>query len=167
MTLYGDNDGRTVREENRTDDESGAGHRQARSSARRRRPSTRTTCARRCAPGETEQVSNGDTGFDVAFDRVIDQPGQPERREHYTWHYTMLPNQILVGSEPAPPTTTSTTPLHAAPSHADDADPGRRPRATPAPRTASHQRETRLPLGASRAPIGRLTLNPDRDVPIL
>ena len=72
------------------------------SSARRRRPSTRTTCARRCPPGETAQISNGDAGFDVAFDRVIDQPGKPERREHYTWHYTMLPNQILVGGNSGP-----------------------------------------------------------------
>jgi hypothetical protein len=37
---------------------------------------------------------------------VIDQPGKPERREHYTWHYTMLPNQFLMGSGP----TTSTAP---------------------------------------------------------
>ena len=58
--------------------------------------------------GETVPISNGDNGFDVAFDRVIDQPGHAERREHYTWHYTMLPNQILVGG--GAPTTTTLAP---------------------------------------------------------
>jgi vancomycin resistance protein YoaR len=62
------------------------------------------------APGQQERISNGDAGFDVALDRVIDQPGRPERREHYTWHYTMLPNQVLVGAGTAAPTTTTTTP---------------------------------------------------------
>ena len=59
--------------------------------------------------GQTEQISTGDAGFDVAFDRVIDQPGQPSRREHYTWHYTMLPNQILVGGNSGATTPESST----------------------------------------------------------
>ena len=70
-----------------------------------RRPERRVRDAR--ARARREQVSTGDAGFDVAFDRVIDQPGPAaQRREHYTWHYTMLPNQILVGSG----STASTTP---------------------------------------------------------
>src|SRR5262249_22958207 len=31
-------------------------------------------------PGERSAVQSGETGYDVEFDRVIDQPGQPERR---------------------------------------------------------------------------------------
>ena len=111
VTLYGDNDGRTVREENRTlTNPVPVTDKMFRCPA----PPTvdpNNVCATLSA-NEVERVSSGDNGFDVAFDRVIEQPGQAERREHYTWHYTMLPNQVLVGSLPAPPTTppkTSTT----------------------------------------------------------
>jgi len=62
-----------------------------------------------------ERISSGANGFDVAFDRVIEQPGRAERREHYTWHYTMLPNHVLVGSLPAPPTTPPKTSTSVAP----------------------------------------------------
>jgi len=40
----------------------------------------------------TSGVQAGGQPFTVEFDRVIDQPGQPEKREHYRWHYvTALP----------------------------------------------------------------------------
>jgi hypothetical protein len=55
---------------------------------------------------QRKTVQTGETGYDVAFDRVIDQPGQPERRQRYHVHYPMLPNKVLVGI--VPPTTTST-----------------------------------------------------------
>jgi len=50
----------------------------------------------------------GETGYDVEFDRVIDQPGHPEYRQHYVVSYPMLPNTVLVGT--VPPTPSSTTP---------------------------------------------------------
>jgi vancomycin resistance protein YoaR len=116
VALYGDTDGRTAREENRT-----MSNPVAVTDATFQCPASKTVdpndvCAT-LAPGEKTQVSTGDAGFDVAFDRVIDQPGKPERREHYTWHYTMLPNQFLVGSDSttstAPGASTSTPPANA------------------------------------------------------
>jgi len=116
VALYGDTDGRTAREENLV-----TSNPVPVTNAFVQCPASKTidpndVCAT-LAAGEQEQISTGDAGFDVAFDRVIDQPGKPERREHYTWHYTMLPNQILVGAGTAPPppasppttTTTATT----------------------------------------------------------
>ena len=60
------------------------------------------------APGERSSVQSGETGYDVEFDRVIDQPGQPERRYHYEVHYPMLPNRVLIGAG-SPPSASSTT----------------------------------------------------------
>jgi vancomycin resistance protein YoaR len=114
VAFYGDNDGRTVREENRTTTNPVPVTDKTIECPASKTIDPYDICAT-LRPGETERISNGDAGFDVAFDRVIDQPGQPERREHYTWHYTMLPNQVLVGNNPAAPTTTTrpppTTPL--------------------------------------------------------
>jgi vancomycin resistance protein YoaR len=108
VTLYGDNEGRTVREENRheynnvpitdqlvvcpvknpLDDPAG-------------------DCA--TMPALTRKtVATGEPGWDVEFDRVIDQPGKPEFRRHYRVHYPMLPNKVLVGIV-VPSTTTSPT----------------------------------------------------------
>jgi vancomycin resistance protein YoaR len=103
VTLYGDNDGRTVREENRTLTNPVPVTDKLITCPAAANIDPNNVCATLSA-GEFERVSVGDNGFDVAFDRVIDQPGHAQRREHYTWHYTMLPNQILVGS--LPPTTT-------------------------------------------------------------
>jgi vancomycin resistance protein YoaR len=104
VTLYGDNDGRTVREENRVLTNPVPVTDKLVTCPAPPNVDPNNVCATLSA-GETARVSNGDNGFDVAFDRVIDQPGHAERREHYTWHYTMLPNQILVGSLPATSTT--------------------------------------------------------------
>jgi hypothetical protein len=114
VTLYGDNEGRTAREENRTTSNPAP----VTDKLTLCPASTTIDPANLCATlraGETSEVSTGDPGFDVAFDRVIDQPGRPERREHYTWHYTMLPNQILVGIIPPPPTTPTSTPTTTTP----------------------------------------------------
>ena len=111
VTLYGDNDGRTVREENRTLSNPVPVTDKVFMCPAPTTVDPNNVCATLSA-NEIARISNGDNGFDVAFDRVIDQPGHAERREHYTWHYTMLPNQVLVGSLPAPPTSapqTSTT----------------------------------------------------------
>ena len=109
VTLYGDTDGRTVKEENRnilhtepitdrlvpcssakpTDDPGGA-------------------CAHLTAL-ERDTVATGETGYDVEFDRVIDEPGHPEVRQHYRVHYPMLQNTVLVGTAPSTSTTATTT----------------------------------------------------------
>jgi vancomycin resistance protein YoaR len=119
VTLYGDNEGRTVHEEfrheynnvpitdqlvtcpvkNPLDDPAG-------------------DCAKMLALTR-KTVATGEPGWDVEFDRVIDQPGKPEFRRHYRVHYPMLPNKVLVGivvpssttspSTAKPPKSTSTT----------------------------------------------------------
>jgi len=96
VTLYGDTDGRTAHEENRSTSNPVPVADQHIQCPASKLVDPNNVCAT-LAAGETAQVSTGDAGFDVAFDRVIDSPGAPPRREHYTWHYTMLPNQILVG----------------------------------------------------------------------
>ena len=57
---------------------------------------------------EREIAATGETGYDVEFDRMIDQPGKPSVRQHYRVHYPMLQNTVLVGT--APPTTATTKP---------------------------------------------------------
>lgn len=109
VALYGDTDGRTVREENRATTNPVPVTDKLISCPASSTIDRYDICSS-LAAGEQERISNGDAGFDVAFDRVIDQPGHAERREHYTWHYTMLPNQILVGTGAAVPTTTTTAP---------------------------------------------------------
>jgi vancomycin resistance protein YoaR len=111
VTLYGNNEGRVVHEENR----------------REFNPVQVTnkfiTCpapadvdvtgeCRFLAAGQQFTAQGGEPGWDVSFDRVIDQPGKPELRHHYSAHYPMLPNKVLVGVGPAtstPPTTPSTS----------------------------------------------------------
>ena len=113
VTLYGDNDGRTAREENLTTSNPVPVTDKLVPCPAPKTVDPTDQCATLSA-FQTEQISTGDSGFDVAFDRVIDQPGHAERREHYTWHYTMLPNQILVGTRP-PPSTTVPNPSTTAP----------------------------------------------------
>src|SRR5262245_18628056 len=88
VAFYGDNDGRTVREENRVETNPVPVIDELIECPATPKDDPNAICASLRA-GETEQVSTGDPGFDVAFDRVIEQPGKPARREHYTWHYTM------------------------------------------------------------------------------
>jgi len=109
VTIYGDNDGRTVREENRTLSNPVPVTDKVYMCPAPATVDPNDVCATLSA-NQFVRISNGDNGFDVAFDRVIDQPGRPERREHYTWHYTMLPNQVLVGTRPAPPTSAPAAP---------------------------------------------------------
>jgi len=114
VTIYGDNDGRTVREENRTITNPVPVTDKVFACPAPASVDPNNVCATLHA-NEIARVSNGDNGFDVAFDRVIDQPGRAERREHYTWHYTMLPNNVLVGTGPAPPTSAPKTSTSGAP----------------------------------------------------
>ena len=44
----------------------------------------------------------------MEFDRVITQPGRATITQHYSVHYPMLQNTVLVGNTP-PVTTTTTT----------------------------------------------------------
>ena len=104
VALYGDTDGRTAREEHRNESSPVAITDQSFQCPAPAPVDPHDLCAT-LAAGVQEQISNGDAGLDVAFDRVIDHPGRPERREHYTWHYTMLPNQFLVGGNGGAATT--------------------------------------------------------------
>ena len=106
VSLYGDTEGRTAREENRTTSNPVPVTDETIQCPASPTVAPHALCAT-LLPGQRDQLSTGDAGFDVAFDRVIDQPGQPERREHYTWHYTMLPNQFLVGAGGASGTATT------------------------------------------------------------
>ncbi len=150
-------DGRVLRRQRRPHrargeprrDQPGAGRRQDRSRARRPKLVDPNDVCATLSPGETEQISNGDPGFDVAFDRVIDQPGKPERREHYTWHYTMLPNQILVGNSPDAPTTTGRPPVN--PTTPRSTTPGS---TTPTP-AAHRPKRTRLGRSDARSRLNR------------
>ncbi len=106
VTFYGDNDGRTVSEENRqllhtepiTDE-------LLTCPVKEPTDDPNNDCADLTA-FERETAVTGETGYDVTFERVIDQPGQPERRQRYQVHYPMLPNKVLVGTKP-PETSTS------------------------------------------------------------
>jgi vancomycin resistance protein YoaR len=108
VTLYGDTDGRTVKEENRnilhtepiTD-------RLVPCSSATPTDDPTDACAQ-LSPLERETVTTGETGYDVEFDRVIDQPGRPEVRQHYRVHYPMLQNTVLVGTAPATSATSTT-----------------------------------------------------------
>jgi vancomycin resistance protein YoaR len=107
VTFYGDNDARVVREENRK-----LIHTEPITDQLLTCPVKKATddpandCADLTALQRTT-VQTGETGYDVEFDRVIEQPGQPQRRQHYRVHYPMLPNKVLVGI--IPPTTTATS----------------------------------------------------------
>jgi hypothetical protein len=58
---------------------------------------------------ERETSMAGETGYDVEFDRIIEEPGMPTQRQHYRVHYPMLQNTVLVGTMPPTTTTTATT----------------------------------------------------------
>ena len=68
------------------------------------------------AAGERIKVQDGETGYDVEFTRVIEQPGKPTRSRRYSVHYPMLPVRYLIGATPKtttttkPRTSTTTTP---------------------------------------------------------
>jgi hypothetical protein len=61
--------------------------------------------------GQRKLVESGYTGYDVENFRIIERPGTPQVRQRFFWHYTMIPNKILVGTARAtpPPSTPSTT----------------------------------------------------------
>jgi vancomycin resistance protein YoaR len=131
VAFYGDNDGRSVREENRAETNPVPVTDELIECPASPKVDPYAICASLSA-GETERIGTGDPGLDVAFDRVIDQPGKPQRREHYTWHYTMLPNRILVGTNPAASSTTTTTrPPADKPKPTTTAPPTTRPKGPP------------------------------------
>jgi vancomycin resistance protein YoaR len=109
VTFYGDNDGRVVHEINRQ-----ILHTEPITDSLLPCPVSRPTldpnnvCAV-LAPGEHSTVQGGETGYDVTFTRVIDQPGKPERSMRYQVHYPMLPNRILIGAGAGGTSGSSTT----------------------------------------------------------
>jgi hypothetical protein len=107
VSFYGDTDGRVATEANRkilhtepiTDRLVGC-------PAKKAADDPHNACAHLSA-FEHDTVAGGETGYDVEFDRVIEQPGRPTITQHYRVHYPMLQNTVLVGTNP--PTTTTTT----------------------------------------------------------
>ncbi len=61
----------------------------------------------RLHPGEQLDTAQGHTGYDVTYFRVIDQPGHAEIRERHSWNYDMTPDVVLVGAAPPGATTTA------------------------------------------------------------
>ncbi len=108
VSLYGNTDGRTAHEENRkvlatvpiTD-------KLVNCPVKDPTDDPNNVCAT-LQPGEKTVVTGGETGYDVEFDRVIDEPGKPPRRTHYFVHYPMLQNLVLVGGTAGATTTTTT-----------------------------------------------------------
>jgi vancomycin resistance protein YoaR len=106
VTFYGNTDGRLATEANRN-----VLHTEPITDRLVPCPATKPTddpnneCAKLTA-FQREISATGETGYDVEFDRVIEQPGHPTVSQHYQVHYPMLQNTVLVGT--APPTTTTT-----------------------------------------------------------
>jgi vancomycin resistance protein YoaR len=113
VSFYGDNEGRTVHEEDRQ--------------VLAEEPITdevipcpadpdvdkNNDCAK-LTVFQTKKIEDGHTGYTVKFTRVIDQPGKPQVRREYRFRYRMFQNKILVGTT-VPPTTAPTTPTTVGP----------------------------------------------------
>jgi vancomycin resistance protein YoaR len=70
------------------------------------------------APGQREHTEDGHEGYVVEFWRVVERPGREPEREHFTWTYRMYPETYLVGVSTEPSTTApppTTTPGSTAP----------------------------------------------------
>jgi vancomycin resistance protein YoaR len=118
VTFYGDNDGKSVREESTRCASSIPTQRcidivkttpftttPIRCPVKEPKLDPTNECAR-LKPDERFDTFEGHTGYDVTYFRVIDQPGQKEIRERHSWHYDMLPDVIFVGAKPKGTTTT-------------------------------------------------------------
>jgi vancomycin resistance protein YoaR len=120
VTFYGDNDGRQVREENRRVLKEVPVTENVITCPVKKATDDPTNICASLKPGARSTAQTGETGFDVTFERVIDQPGKPQYRRRYSVHYPMLPVRILVGAGPpasattAGPGTTKVTPTTAA-----------------------------------------------------
>ncbi len=57
------------------------------------------------APGQREHTEDGHEGYVVEFWRVIERPGDDPEREYFTWTYRMYPETYLVGVSREPPST--------------------------------------------------------------
>ncbi len=60
------------------------------------------------APGQRREVADGHRGYAVEYWRVITRPGSEPVREKFFWQYAMFPDKILVGIPEDPPPTTTT-----------------------------------------------------------
>jgi len=104
VAFFGDNGGREVREDNRKILKTVPVTESVEPCPVKRPTDDPNNVCPHLAPGERYFVQSGETGYEVEFDRVIDQPGHAERRYHYAVHYPMLPNRYLVGAGTSPPT---------------------------------------------------------------
>ena len=77
-------------------------------------------------------IESGHTGYVVENFRIINTPGQPEKRERYVERYSASPTKIARGTGGAPtttptaPATTPTTPAAAPPADARESASARR-----------------------------------------
>ena len=62
------------------------------------------------APGQREQVEDGYEGYVVVFWRIIEYPDRDPVREQFRWTYRMYPDTYVVGVGATPPPTTSPPP---------------------------------------------------------
>ena len=107
VSLYGNTDGRTAHEENRKVLATvPITNKLVNCPVKDPKDDPNNVCPT-LKPGEQQTVTGGETGYDVAFDRVIDNPGKPPERTHYFVHYPMLQNTVLVGATTGPTTTTT------------------------------------------------------------
>jgi hypothetical protein len=119
ITLYGNSEGRTVKEESSNCSSSSPAQRcidvvkttpftttVVRCPPKDPKVDPNNECAR-LKPAEVFDLAEGHTGYDVTFFRVINQPGHREIRERTYWRYTMLPDVVLVGAIPKGATTTA------------------------------------------------------------
>ncbi len=129
VTLFGDSEGRVVREESE-DGTCSEG------------PSTDTYTEQRCVkilseipivrqdikcskaktaddpdgecaslkPGETEQTADGHEGYIVELWRVVSRKGQEDEREKFRWQYQMYPDKWVFKVDKPPTTSTSVPP---------------------------------------------------------
>jgi vancomycin resistance protein YoaR len=64
--------------------------------------------------GQEKTIESGHTGYVVENFRIIDTPGQPQKRERYVERYAASKTKIARGTggaPPPPPTTAATTPV--------------------------------------------------------
>ncbi len=65
--------------------------------------------------GTQKTLATGHTGYVVENFRIIDVPGQPEKRERYVEHYAASPTKIARGTGAAPPPAAPAAPAAPAP----------------------------------------------------
>ena len=82
----------------------------ARTSSRRSRPRREYIDDPALPAGSQKTIETGHTGYVVENFRIINTPGQPEKRERYVERYSASPTKIARGTGGAPPPPTRRRP---------------------------------------------------------